>query len=486
MKEIQCVDSLLYRLARNIRFKLIAEGISRSFSLLFFLVLVHALGDEGYGRYTFPLAFTGLFLYFSDCGLNALLIRQLAYQRHDSSRYLRHLLPLKAYLSLLTFVLIFIVALWSGLYDQMQLLFWASLITLAQSWLDTLAAIFNGLEEIEREISLRLQNRLLTLGTTLLLLLWTREVLFLLQGLALSWVISLLWAGRTLFYRKTKQSWEPRFALFLLKAGLPFGLSGLFALLYFRMDVAMLWQLGRPAAEVGWYQAVVKLLDILILLPNLMLTATYPVLSSLDKRSDTGWLISQSLYLAWRCVLPIILGGCLLAPAMIPALLGLSFTPAVPSWQILLWSLLFVYFNHICLYSLAAVHCNRVLIWSNAVGVCLNAILNWFWIPNWGFIGAAYSTVLTEIVVAILNLWILSTVLSLEIHPLLWIRSLFSSFGMGILILLLQWLEWNWLLILILAIGTYFSLLWFSQGLSPEEKQWLWQRFKALYPPSKA
>lgn len=474
---------LLQRLSRNIRFKLIAEGVSRLFSLIFFLILAHALGDAGYGHYAFPLAFAGLFLYFSDCGLNTLLIRQLAHERHETSRYLRHLLPLKALLSLLTLALILGTALLSGLHSQLELLFWASLITLAQGWLDTLAAIFNGLEEIEREITLRLQNRLLTLGATLLLLCWTRDIRILLQGLTLSWLISLLWASRALSGRINKQPWEPRFALSLLKAGLPFWLSGLFALLYFRMDVAMLWQLGRPAAEVGWYQAVVKLLDILILLPNLILTAIYPVLSSLSNRTDIGQLISHSLYLAWRCVLPLTLGGCLLAPAMIPALLGPAFAPAVPSWQILLWSLFFVYFNHVSLYSLAAVHCNGLLAWSNAAGVVINGILNLLWIPSWGLIGASYSTVLTEIAVAMFNLWALSRILSLEIRPLLWMTSLLSSLGMALLILALQQLGLYWWLILPLAILGYFGLLWASRGLSVAEKDWLLKRFTAFHRP---
>ena len=69
------VPSTASRLGKNMRFKLLAEGVSRVFSMVFFWVLAQALGADGYGRYAFPLAFTGLFLYFSDCGLNTLLIR---------------------------------------------------------------------------------------------------------------------------------------------------------------------------------------------------------------------------------------------------------------------------------------------------------------------------------------------------------------------------------------------------------------------------
>ncbi len=472
------LTSLSRRLGRNIRFKLLAEAISRIFGLIFFLVLARTLGDQAYGRYAFPLAFAGLFLYFADCGLNTLLIRQLAQARDQRAHYVRHLIPLKAGLSLFTLILTLLVAGLCGLTRELALIFWATLITLAQSWLDTLSAVYNGLEQIEREVALRLNNRLLTLGATLALLSWSHDIEGLLRGLALAWLVSLLWEWRVL-KSVTASPWQSRFAWQMLRDSLPFWLGGLFALLYFRLDIAMLYQLGRPAAEVGWYQAVVKLLDLLILLPNLLMSAIYPVLAS--ARDQTARLVSQCLRICALVVPPIMLGGALLAPEMIPFLLGPTFAPAVQAWQMLLWSLLCIAFNHVCLYALAAVHRNSLLVWSNACGLVLNVVLNLWWIPRSGYLGASLSTVLTEIVVCALNGWGLSRVLPLQLALRGWLKALLCALGMGLGLVLGLRLGLFWGLNLLLAIAVYALLLGWSGALQPAEREWLQHRLARLF-----
>lgn len=467
------------------RFKLLAESVSRVFSLIFFLVLAQALGAEGYGRYAFPLAFSGLFLYFSDCGLNTLLIRELARYGQVAQRYIFHALILKVGLSLLTWGLILSAAWFSGLRNQAwEAVLWAGLITLAMGWLDLLSAIFNGLECIEVEISLRLQNRLLTLGSLCLILLWNRDVLLLLQGLALANGLSLLW-GLAQTYKVLHQrqitfqgeSWHWGFLGQLLRDGLPFWLSGLFALLYFRMDVAMLQLLGRPAVEVGWYQAVVKLLDLLVLLPNLLLMAVFPVLSqwgaerSPHQAAQMQALTRQALQWTWLVALPVTLGGGLLAEPMLANLLGLAFLPAVPFWQILLLSLLFIAINHVCLYALAALNLTRFLVWSSAGGVALNFALNLFWIPSLGGHGAAQSTVFTEIAVCVLNFWLLQKALALRVQLMFLFKAAGATLGMGLGVQLLHWLKLPWWVIVPLAIGLYALLLLNFKTLSPDQQR---------------
>jgi O-antigen/teichoic acid export membrane protein len=485
------------RLNRNMRLKLLAEGVSRAFSWVFFLLLVHILGASEYGRYSFPLAFTGLFLFFSDCGLNTLMIRELARYPQERLRYLKHLLPLKGLLSLFSLVLILLCAKLSAVSSEnFEMIFWAGWITLSLAWLDTLSAIFNGLECIEQEVSLRLQNRLLNLASTLLCLAWSRSILLLLQVLAISNCCSLLWGYWQLQSVKKNQAdssqnpaskpvWNSRFAFKLLKKSVPFWLSGFFALLYFRVDVAMLTPLGRPIYEVGWYQAVAKLLDLLILVPNILLLAVFPVMSEWGNspQAQTGpkqlkQLSQKGLEIAWLMALPLMVGGSLLSEPMLEKLLGHAFLPAASVWQILLWSLVFIYFNHVCLYALAALNLTRTLVWSSGMGVLLNAGLNYYWIPQYGFIGAGYSTVLTEILVCGVNLYALTTHLNLTLPLGFSFKSLLSVAGMGAGVWLFLWLGGAWYLALPLGVIVYASLLLISGTLTPEEsnqfKNWLY------------
>jgi len=96
------------RIAKNTAALFAAQFVVSILSLVLSIVIARTLGDVIFGKYSFALAFTAIFAVFSDLGYNTLLIREVARDKSQASKYLNNVLCMRALLSLVIFALIVI------------------------------------------------------------------------------------------------------------------------------------------------------------------------------------------------------------------------------------------------------------------------------------------------------------------------------------------------------------------------------------------
>ena len=183
----------------------------------------------------------------------------------------------------------------------------------------------------------------------------------------------------------------------LLKYGLP--LTATFALSFIvsysdRFIIA--WLLGESVA--GQYAAVYDLAQQpLALLMATINLASYPLaIRALEKdgKEEADKILVRNAVLLMGIGLPASLGMIVLAPNMSETLLGVKFrTGAAP---VLAWVA-----GSILLSGLRAYHFDLAFqlsrhtvgqVWVAGSAAVLNLILNFWWIPIWGIVGAAYAT----------------------------------------------------------------------------------------------
>jgi len=78
MDQEDTIISTTRRIAKNSGALLTGIVISKLCSLTFFAIAARHIGPEGFGKYTFALSFTALFIVLGDLGLNTLAIREVA------------------------------------------------------------------------------------------------------------------------------------------------------------------------------------------------------------------------------------------------------------------------------------------------------------------------------------------------------------------------------------------------------------------------
>ncbi len=179
--------------------------------------------------------------------------------------------------------------------------------------------------------------------------------------------------------------------------GVMLGGVSLLGMIYFRVDSVMLGLLAGDL-EVGRYNLAYRLIEGAILIPSVVMAATFP---SLAKGHQFPKLFRQ-IFLGLGGM------GVLLTVAVValaPLLLGLAYGHELQSQtQILRWlalSLLPIYWGHLATQGLVALDRQRYYLGLTLGAVCLNVGLNRWLIPLDGAEGAAIATLITEIIMTL-------------------------------------------------------------------------------------
>lgn len=407
---MKAFSPLLQRFLTHLGWKTLAELGTRVIGLLFFIWLARQLGDADYGRYTYPLALAALWAVLLDGGQNALMIRDLGRQDFASGPFLRRVLGIKVIASCL-FLSFFSVSCWLTDYSiPLSWLVAAAVFVLGQAWLDSLAAALNSQHLFQLEARLKIMQRLLLLIPQALVLIFSPQIPLLLGVAAIAQSATVLFAwllARSALASSEKLAIETESAVpsygYLLRTGLGFWLANIAWLLYLKVDLVMLPLLGRPLVELGWYQAAIRSYEIFALVGYLVSAALFPLVAARFKhnRPPRSLLLKRWSQLG---LLALGLGAVahLLAPDLLVWALGQSYQPAGQSLAILTLSIPFVFMNQIGFNLLAALNRQGSVAIATSLCLALNICLNSFWIPVSGQFGAAWSTVLADIL-----LWLL-------------------------------------------------------------------------------
>lgn len=408
--------SILKRIIKNIFFKFSGEIFSRLFTFIFFIYVARLLGDAGFGEYTFVASFAGIFLIFTDPGFNTLLIRDIASDKTKINQYVGNINTLKIILSVVVFIFMTVIISLSS-YSPVTVLNvqLAGLMALINSFIDYGNAIFNAFEKMQNEMWIKIINKILIVFTGAICLIIKPDVTYLLIGItianSLTVFISLIFLIK--YGIKIRFLFESEFLRNFFKQAVPMAITSICVLIYFRIDIIMLSYMHRSNAEIGWYSVGTRLIDAFAIIPYLIMTAIFPVLSSFSSSNSADEnqnkhfkaIIKKSFKYLILLSIPLTILGMLFAKEIILLLYGVKFINATQALQTLIFVLPFIFANFVFMYALTVIKKQNSVAFTTFLCIPVNIILNLALIPVYGYIGAGISTVLTEIFLFILNLY---------------------------------------------------------------------------------
>ncbi|KIX11020.1 flippase [Dethiosulfatarculus sandiegensis] len=468
--------SPLARAGRNLLFKSLGETLARVCFAALFIFTARIIGAGEYGRYSFAASLAALAQIGMDLGLNTLFVRDCARNPALIPKYAGNLLVMK--LSLLSLMLTVILGfcLFKGYPLEDTALILA--VTLAQSFWglsDLGVAGFNALERMDLDAMIKVTGRfaaLLAAGSLLAagLGVW---------GLALGLLIAnALAACLSLYKLKALKgftpSWDPAFFKSLFKESLPLALTNIFILVYFRVDIVMMEAMGATFREIGWYAAGVRVIDAAAMVPAMAAAALLPVLSSLAQKSPRAMrkLYSQGQRLMLILGIPSAVGLWTVRQDITSLVYGPSFGPTGPVFIWLAPVLGLLFLNFLQMAMLTSQGRQRLLAWATGACVLVNVGLNLWLIPAYGFMGAAFATCVTEVVLFTQCSYFIGRgkgaveILSTALRPAL----AAGIMGVGL------WLAGDWHVLLVIPAGIiiYAAALFALRGLTKKEVIELW------------
>jgi O-antigen/teichoic acid export membrane protein len=185
----------------------------------------------------------------------------------------------------------------------------------------------------------------------------------------------------------------------LLGEALPVGLVAALGLLHFKVDSLMLSVLKAPA-DLGVYTVAFRFVEQALVVPALFMAAVFPILTRAlqGDRADAEAVIGKSLRFLVLLAVPLALATFALARPLVRLVGGPELVDAAEPLRILAPALVFVFANVIFAGVLLALNRRRELVFASLAGLGLNVVLNAYFIPAYGYNGAASTTVVSEAV----------------------------------------------------------------------------------------
>ena len=383
-------------------------GLSRAISIgLGFALLAwlgRRLGPESFGVLQFSLAVMVYPTLLADLGLATVGLRELAGGR-DADAVVSSVLGarvLLAVLSLVVVVAVVLVAPLDGAARGVLLILAAGLpaSALQARW------ILQGSERYAAVSAVEISTVGFQLVGAVLLVHGPDDVATAAVALtAAAWaatLVSLVLAGERGRARPRigRDTWAT------IRRAVPLGAATIAITIYYGLDTVLLG-IFRPAAEVGFYAAAYRVILPILTLAGAVGTVALPRLASLQSR-DPAQATKAAGTLAGFLVLaaaPLAVGGALTAAPIVRLVYGPAFASADVPFGLLIWTVLTVYANSAFAYLLLARAHDRAYLAATFAGAAANVGLNLVVIPAFGMVGAAVTTIVSEITVLVLILW---------------------------------------------------------------------------------
>lgn len=361
-------------------------------------------GVESVGDYSFVVVFVSLFVFIAQMGIPNLLIREVARRRDDPeavSHLVGNAISVCAFMGPLAIVLMAMVV---QLMGHSGPIFYAVVLAgialSLESVSSTIQGAFMAYEKMEWSSTIDVAQHLSFLLGGVIVLVIGYSLTWLFVAYVFSRVLALILA--TALYRRYIGA--PAFGRDLrawyaiLRLGFPFAANTALSLVYIRLDVVLLSVLSGNLA-VGFYEAATSLVIHINVIARSVNFSLLPELSRefvRDPRRVSALTARSIRYLAIPgfliTALLVVLGDRILV-----LIFGDQFLQSTTAVRLLAVIIPLRFIDHSLATALTAVDRQGLRSIGIAVAAALNLVLNLLLIPPYGFMGAVYATIVTEL-----------------------------------------------------------------------------------------
>lgn len=364
------------------------------------------LGPQQFGIFSYVLAFVALFSSIGKLGLDSIVVRDLINEPLKTDIYLGTAFWLKFCGALISLGMVGIALLFTS----------NTATTNIYIWIVASGVIFQAFEVIDFYFQSKVLLKFVSICRLAQLIFSSLAKIYLvISGAELFWFVVVtcidqitLAASLYLVYRHQKnRSFLSCFNLIIAREMLahswPLIFSGLVVTLYMRIDQIMIKEiLGEK--EVGLFSAAVRLSEVWHFVPVLITQSLFPAIIGAKKISKELYILRlQRLYafMLWFSLI-IALPMIFASNWIINFLYGVEFSGAGKVLAIHIWAGIFVSLGVVSSSWLISENMQRIALYRTLAGAVTNVALNFYLIPLWGIVGAAYATVISYMVAGFL------------------------------------------------------------------------------------
>ena len=396
--------SLRQTVLKNTIWLTIGTATSRLIRAILIIYAARILGTEGYGVFSYALGVAAFFTIFSDIGLSALLTRETVRNsdQEKKSAYLSTTFAIKLVLLAITVLItIFLAPHFTNIIEAKPLIPIVALLLAFDSLRGFGFSITRAQNRMELEAGLNIITDLFITMFGLFVLFTNPTTVALtyayVAGSGLGFVlifIALRHHLKGIFSKFNKNLIRP-----ILSTAWPFAIMGLLGGFMINIDTIIIG-IFKSAYDLGLYAAAQRPVQFLYVIPALLATSLFPIMSKLAH--ENGFtklkeLFEKSIAIVMTIAIPITVGGIILGKQLIDFVFGQGYGDATFTFQLLLITILLVFPGTIIGNAVFAYNKQKIFILSTGLGAVANVILDLILIPIYGIAGSAVATIISQL-----------------------------------------------------------------------------------------
>jgi O-antigen/teichoic acid export membrane protein len=386
------------RLTADIAVQIVGRVLNLILGVAVTIVVVRALGEHRFGQWSTIFAVSDLAGYIGELGIDRVTVRYAAAEREREPEYLGAMVSIRALLSIPVTLAFLAITLAISSDSTMRISSLILALLLLMPPLSSLIVVFQ----------LRVRNDLTMAVMTLNSVVWTASAVAIsvLSGGMVAMSVAFVGAFvvslgvqtvlvkrlATIHVRASRPLWKE-----LARFAVPVGIAGMLTLAYGRIDQVLVFQLAG-ANDAGLYGAMYRILNTTSFVPMAVMTTLFPVLSAVD-RTQMRRLVQQACEYLAMASLPIFFFVLVASKQIVNLLFGPDFVQGHNALRILMGAFVAICFGYVGGSMIVVLRLQRMFIRYAVVALVINVGLNLIFVPKYGYIAAAWITLITEVFV---------------------------------------------------------------------------------------
>ncbi len=414
--------SLAKKILGNTFIQFFGRIITALLAVISVKLITYYLGVEGYGQYTTVYEFVGLFAIIGDLGLYTIAIREMAEKEDEIQKIYSNTLTMRVIFTTIIMLLVGIGGMFIPQYQGTLIPSGIWICTLVV-WLNLFFSIITSI--LQYHLKMHKATIALILGKIMGLVGVAYAVFFLKDktlgfytvigsGILAHGVMALIALRYAKKYVDIKYVIDWDYWKYLIKKAWPYGLALVLSTIYFKVDVTLL-SLLRDQKEVGFYGVPLRMVEVLVVLPLFFMNSVLgPMTKAIrESKEKLQKIFTLSLQFLLTIAVPIFLLIIFFSSDLIRIISSSDFLAnggeyGSDSVLILLTiALIISFFSTLCSFTLVAFNQQKKVLAVNSVGAFFNIFTNLYFIPIYGFMGAALTSIASQVIILFASIYLL-------------------------------------------------------------------------------
>jgi len=451
----------------------LSEVIERLSTVYLGICVARKLGAGAFGVYSVAMVYYSLLFLAAELGCTTYLVREIAKDRTQTNRLVVHAALLSAALGLVLATGARMVLPFAGFSRDVQLALYIIVWAIVPATLKAIQeSVFVAYQKAEFLTYSALVAGIVNLAAALYLLsLGLGVVSLVLAFIVVQFVVAAFYFLSVNRYI-TRLHWEfaPSFAFRMLREILPFTATSLIQGMLSRPEIILL-SFTRNNAEIGFYSAALKIVDLWQLVPRSLMTNVFPLLSSgyrAGSQEETHVLRERSIKYLLALSSPLAVGLFVTARPVLHWLYGDGFESSVVVLKILVWTIPLGSLWSVLWRVLSARGEHGAALESQIVTLLFRLAAGYLVIRSFASLGAAVSTTASMLALDLLLAYRVRRDGSQLRFVRLAGRTALAAAGMGVITLLLRDHLQLWALACVSA-AAYVTMIFLVKAFSKED-----------------